>query len=64
MTEKEIKDKLDNIIKNMRLIDSIVYVDYKTNEGKLTEKQCNIVRELFEFFQELGWNLSLVKIRP
>ena len=62
MTEKEIKDKLDNIIKNMRLIDSIVYGDYKTNEGKLTEKQCNIVRELFEFFQELGWKLSLVKI--
>jgi len=58
MEEQEINIELDKIRDGMRLLDSIVYVDYKTGEGRLTEKQVEIAQRLFKLFEKLSWQIS------
>jgi hypothetical protein len=58
MTEKEINQKLNDIAKDLKLFDTIIDQDYETGEGKLTEKQVQLVKQLFDLFLTLRWQLS------
>lgn len=58
MNEKELKQKLESIRDDMKLVDLLIQQDYSTSEGKLTEKQAQIIRNLFEIFNYLNWQLS------
>ena len=59
MDEKELNDKLKEIREGMKLFDAHVYIpDYETGGGKLSKKQTEIVRTLFEIFRSLNWQLK------
>jgi len=58
LTEQEINKELEEIRGGMRLLDSIVYQDYKTGKGKLSEKQVEVVQQLFKLFDRLGWQIA------
>jgi hypothetical protein len=57
MNNEELQKKLDTIKEGMKWFESIVHMDYKTEEGKLTKKQAEIVQELFTLFKSLNWQL-------
>ena len=57
MKESELQEELSKISSGMRLLDTIVNVNYETGEGKLNEKQVEVVRELLRLFRSLGWQL-------
>lgn len=58
MTEQEIIKELSDIRENMRMLDSMVYQDYRTGEGKLNERQTEMVRRLLKLFEILDWQLN------
>ena len=58
MNNKELQQRLDKLREGIRLLDSIVYTDCKTGEGKLNEKQVEVVQELFKLFSSLNWQLA------
>ena len=58
MTEQEIAKELGDIRDGMRMLDSIVNQDYKTGEGKLNEKQVDIVKRLLKLFDRLSWQIN------
>jgi len=58
LTEQEINKELNEIRSGMRLLDSIIYQDFKTIEGKLNKKQIEVVQRLFKLFDQLGWQIA------
>ena len=46
MTEYEIGQRLKEIKKNAKMIDKIIYVNYKTNEGRLNERQIQMFKKM------------------
>jgi len=58
MDNEELQKKLDEIRKGMKWIDSIIHIDYKTEEAKLTKKQVDFIKKLFSIFEEINWKLS------
>ena len=58
MTEQEINNRLKDMKEGLKFIDTIIYTDYKTHEGKLNERQVKLFRELIELFQELNWQIN------
>ena len=58
MSEKEIKEKLESISKDLKLFDMIVGPGFRSKETTLNERQAVLVRDLFELFRKLKWQLS------
>jgi len=58
MNEKQLQNELNDLKKGMKLFDTVVNTDYKTGTGKLSKKQVEIVRKLFNVFKHLNWQLS------
>lgn len=55
MKESEILDRIKKIKGNMRLIDSIVGMDYSTGVQRVTKKQAEIVKEVIDLLQDMSW---------
>ena len=60
MNEKEIGQELDEIGKDIKLFDLIIDHDFKDGEYeyKISAKQVNIVRRLFDIFKSLRWQIA------
>jgi hypothetical protein len=53
MTEKELKEKIDAVYKDKKLFDSLIGF-----EGKLSERNRGFLREIFDLFRSISWQVS------
>ena len=58
MTEKEMQDKLDEMRKGLRWVDTMVHHDFDKDDAcYITERQAQLVRDMFDLFQSLNWQV-------
>lgn len=59
MKENELQKKLDSIKKGLRLLDTIIGHDYKSNKHYISEKQKDLIKSIINLFKELNWQIAL-----
>lgn len=60
MTEKELARRLDAIAKDVRIFDFLLHLEnWETGECKVNAKQANLIRDIFNLFRDLRWQIAL-----
>lgn len=58
MDDKELESRLDKMREGLKLFDRIVFTDFKTGEGRLNERQVELVQSILDLFDELNWQIK------